>query len=61
MELFNHNSNGSTEDNLKYVAGSVARKYKSKYPYLEDEIECPVEKKDDWIFGYPTFQKVVKC
>lgn len=47
MELFNHND--STEENLKYIAGSVARKYKSKYPYLEDETEFPAEKKGDWI------------
>lgn len=49
MELFNHNFNDSTEENLKYIAGSVARKYKSKYSFLEDETEYPVEKNDDWI------------
>jgi len=34
------------KENLKYIAGSVANKYKIKYPYLEDKIS---NSEKDWI------------
>lgn len=44
----NH-ANDYTEDNLIYIAGSVAKKFKIKYSYLEDTTEYCTEQQDDWM------------